>query len=225
MNTEIILSNPATIKAYFQKVLQLAKDGQEFPVLLDEVWPLVYPRKDHAIRSLRKDFMQDVDFQVFPIFGEKGRPEESYRLSTACMEFFIARKVREVFEVYRQVFHKVAEPTALSQLDILAQSVQILQQQAREIAEVKSLQAEQGEAIRMLEAKTTTIPDYFTVAGYANLNRINVGLKIASSVGQKASRICKERGIPTESCPDPRFGTVNMYPSTVLREVFSQPIQ
>lgn len=29
-------------------------------------------------------------------------------LSIPCLEFFIARKVRPVFEVYRQVFHKVA---------------------------------------------------------------------------------------------------------------------
>ena len=29
-------------------------------------------------------------------------------LSVPCLEFFIARKVRQVFEVYRQVFHKVA---------------------------------------------------------------------------------------------------------------------
>lgn len=30
-------------------------------------------------------------------------------LSLPCMEFFIARKVRPVFDVYREVFHKVNE--------------------------------------------------------------------------------------------------------------------
>lgn len=33
----------------------------------------------------------------------------TYMLSLPCFEFFIARKVRSVFEVYRQVFHKVAD--------------------------------------------------------------------------------------------------------------------
>lgn len=33
-------------------------------------------------------------------------------LSVPCLEFFIARKVRPVFEVYRKVFHKVAEGNA-----------------------------------------------------------------------------------------------------------------
>ena len=37
-----------------------------------------------------------------------GRPQNIYMLSFPCLEFFIARKVRPVFEVYRQVFHKVA---------------------------------------------------------------------------------------------------------------------
>ncbi|WP_460951654.1 hypothetical protein [Spirosoma daeguense] len=131
------------------------------------------------------------------------------------------KEIRQYFIDYEK---QNRQTPALSQLDILVQSVQILQQQARELAEVRAVQSEQAESIRQLEAKTTTIPDYFTVAGYANLNRINIGLKIASSVGQKASRICKERGIPTETTPDPRFGQVNMYPSTVLREVFAMPI-
>ena len=41
--------------------------------------------------------------------SRKGRPIEKYYLSVSCLEFFIARKIRAVFEVYRQVFHKVAE--------------------------------------------------------------------------------------------------------------------
>ena len=37
-----------------------------------------------------------------------GRPTNIYMLSVPCLEFFIARKVRPVFEVYRQVFHTAA---------------------------------------------------------------------------------------------------------------------
>lgn len=35
----------------------------------------------------------------------RGRKEEKYYLTTSCLEFFIARKVRPVFEVYRKVLH------------------------------------------------------------------------------------------------------------------------
>ena len=38
-----------------------------------------------------------------------GRPTQVFMLSVPCLEFFIARKVRPVFEVYRKVFHKVVD--------------------------------------------------------------------------------------------------------------------
>ena len=76
-------------------------------------------------------FVEGIDYQVFTPNGQKtdgvfaqngkksddaqddgrnvgGRPQNTYMLSVPCLEFFIARKVRPVFEVYRQVFHKVA---------------------------------------------------------------------------------------------------------------------
>lgn len=130
-------SSDSEIKAYFIQVLNLSRSKEEFPVNLDEVWPLVYSRRDKAIRALRcgEIFMEGIDYQVFPPNGEKsdtfshlggkvqdgnknenpkgglnvmGRPQNTYMLSIPCLEYLIARKVRPVFEVYRQVFHKVA---------------------------------------------------------------------------------------------------------------------
>lgn len=116
-------STDQEIKAYFEEVLRLSKDSEEFPVNLDEVWPLVYSAKEKAVRALKYNdlFLQNVDYQVLAQNGENsevlaqnggkvrnGRPTEIYMLSVPCLEFFIARRVRPVFEVYRQVFHKVA---------------------------------------------------------------------------------------------------------------------
>lgn len=116
-------STAQEIKAYFEEVLKLSKDSKEFPVNLDDVWPLVYSAKEKAVRALKSNdlFLQNVDYQVLAKNGENsgvlaknggkvrnGRPTEIYMLSVPCLEFFIARKVRPVFEVYRQVFHKVA---------------------------------------------------------------------------------------------------------------------
>lgn len=111
------------IKAYFEEVLKLSKDSKEFPVNLDDVWPLVFGRKQEAVRALKNDrlFVENIDYQVLRKNAQNlevlaqnggkvpnGRPTETYMLSVPCLEFFIARKVRPVFEVYRQVFHKVA---------------------------------------------------------------------------------------------------------------------
>ena len=124
--TEIILSKESSeseIKRYFNAVLKLSKADNEFPINLDEVWPLVYQRKDHAVRDLTSEFIQDVDYKVFLKNGENpngGRPSNEYILTVSCMEFFIARKVRPVFDVYRRVFHRVAEKKQLTRTDVRA---------------------------------------------------------------------------------------------------------
>ena len=100
----------SVIRNYFQYLLTLSKSGEAYPVNLEDVFYLVYNKKSDAVESLKKDnvFLQGVDYQVLRqnpqnLFG--GRPKDVYKLSIPCLEYFIARKVRPVFEVYRQVFH------------------------------------------------------------------------------------------------------------------------
>ena len=128
MNQLTKQSSEAEIKAYFCAELNLSESDEEFPVNLDDVWPLVYSEKGKAVRALKSNdlFMQGIDYILLPQNGEQDSPlaqngkrlasgkfngenKVTYMLSVPCLEFFIARKVRPVFEVYRQVFHKVAE--------------------------------------------------------------------------------------------------------------------
>lgn len=110
-------STDQEIKAYFEEVLKLSKDSEEFPANLDDVWPLVYSEKCKAVRALKQSdlFIENIDYKPFPHNGGRanngqfnGGDKVTYMLSVPCLEFFIARKFRPVFEVYRQVFHKVA---------------------------------------------------------------------------------------------------------------------
>ena len=110
-------STDQEIKAYFEEVLRMSRDSEEFPVNLDDVWPLVFGRKQEAVRALKNDklFVENIDFQPLRKDAQRsdngqfnGCDKVTYMLSVPCLEFFIARKVRPVFEVYRQVFHKVA---------------------------------------------------------------------------------------------------------------------
>lgn len=113
MATNQILTKQSSeneIRSYFNAILELSKSEKEFPVNLDEVWMLVYNRKEEAVRSLTTSdlFMQGVDYQILRRNAEnskRGRPASDYYLTVPCLEFFIARKVRAVFEIYRQVFH------------------------------------------------------------------------------------------------------------------------
>ena len=102
-------SSSEEIKMYFNAILKLAKASEEFPVNFDEVWMLVYNRRDYAVDALKKDFIEGVDYVCTSVKTEVGSNKFEYELTVACMEFFIARKVRDVFEVYRKVFHKAAE--------------------------------------------------------------------------------------------------------------------
>lgn len=89
------------------------------------------------------------------------------------------------------------------------------------IISMRMKQIEIEDRVLKLESKNTTRPDYFTIAGYGNLNGVSVNLKIASRLGRMASKICKEKGLVTDKIPDPRFGVVKMYPTSVLDEVFN----
>jgi len=72
------------------------------------------------------------------------------------MEYFIARKVRPVFDVYRKVFHKVSEQKPLSQLEVLQLSINLLVEQDKRLnaveCKVETILQKQQEAERELKS-------------------------------------------------------------------------
>ena len=163
-------SSDTDLKRYFYALQKLNESNQEFPVNLDEVWMLVYSRKDKAVRALLEDeqFIQDVDYQVFPQNGENpkgGRPTEIYYLSLSCLEYFIVRKVRKVFEVYRQVFHSVTNnsfqvPQSFSEALLLAakQQQEIEAKQKQIDAQSRAIECKNDEIIQLSSAITEMQP-------------------------------------------------------------------
>ena len=136
----IVLSDDLSIRSYFEKVLNLSKLGDKFPVNLDDVWPLVYSAKEKAVRALvsSDQFMQGIDYEILATNGDNitvGRPVNVYMISISCMEYFIARKVRSVFNVYRDVFHKVINkiPSSYSEaLRMYADEVEVREKAEKE---------------------------------------------------------------------------------------------
>lgn len=138
--TNLLLSKQSSesdIKKYFESIVRLNNSSEKFPVNLNDVWMLEYVKRDKAIDSLKANFIEDIDYQTFSHNGEKGRPMQIYMLAPSCLEYFIARKNRDVFEVYRNVFHKAVKqfiiPTTLSGALMLAakQAEQLELQQAK----------------------------------------------------------------------------------------------
>lgn len=108
-------SSTEEIKRYFKTILAISKMEITYPVNLDSCWMLCYSAKDKAVRALKENFIEGVDYQLLAQNGKQdeaswgGNNKVNYYLTVSCMEFFIARKVRPVFDVYREVFHKAAD--------------------------------------------------------------------------------------------------------------------
>lgn len=110
-------SNENEIRNYFKAVLKLSKSNEEFPVNLEAVWPLVYSAKNKAVEALKRDFIENEDYKLVNRKVEQvsgAKHVDDYFLSISCLEYFIVKKVRPVFEVYRKVFHKAAENISLN---------------------------------------------------------------------------------------------------------------
>lgn len=145
-----------------------------------------------------KDFALTIDFATKLAMMAKTEKGEEVR------DFFIALKKNHKTKV-------------LSPLDVMQIAIDQLKSQESRISKTE-------QAVLMLEARTQTRSNYFTIAGFATLNKMNCGLKLASNLGRKASALCKQREIPTEEILDPRFGSVKTYPITILEEVFSMSL-
>lgn len=140
METNIILSkecSQASLYQYFGTIYQLSHNGNEFPINLDQVFHLVYITKGKAVEALKKNFIEGIDYKILlPQLGKQtrgGQNRVDYYLSVPCLEFFIARKVRAVFEVYRQVFHRVADEAVSGNQSQIQLLMEVLDGKKREI--------------------------------------------------------------------------------------------
>lgn len=170
--TELVLSKDSSeseIKRYFNAVLELSKSDNEFPVNLDEVWMLIYSEKGKAVRALKENFIEGVDYNTFAKNGKTetgGYKVIEYHLTVSCMEFFIARKVRSVFEVYRQVFHKVAKH------ELSRKELALMVIQAEEEKERLALENEkQQKQIEKLQPKADFADKAFAMEGKCDIGQ------------------------------------------------------
>lgn len=88
MESKLILSKNSSeneIKRYFKAVLKLAQSDDEFPINLDEVWPLVYSEKGKAVRALtsNEQFIEGLITRRLPKMASKMKQagEETIRLT------------------------------------------------------------------------------------------------------------------------------------------------
>lgn len=92
---------------------------------------------------------------------------------------------------------------------------------------VEQASATQQQQVNLIErqvaevtARVTTInTDFFTVAGYASLQKKSVPTSAANALGRKAAALSKAQGYEVGKVSDARYGAVNSYHLDVLRQV------
>lgn len=181
-------------------------------------------RHQHLMRDIRK--MEEAwvnlgqsKFGLISYIDSQNRAKPMYELSkTECL--YIATKFNDEARaklVLRWQELEEAKQKPLTQVEIVAQSAQILLEQSKRIDKVESELLE-------LQAKVTIRPEYYTIAGFGRLQGVYCGTKLASRLGRKASAICRTRNILTETTHDARYGEVKTYPKNILEEVFAMPL-
>ncbi len=97
------------VRGYFEFLFEAEASGDSFPVDFEKVWPMAYPVKSTAKRALvNSEFFLEGEDYIFNRNVENsrrsqvGRPKDEIHLSIRCFEFFAARKLRPIFEIYRQ---------------------------------------------------------------------------------------------------------------------------
>lgn len=175
-------------------------------------------------RIQKYGFVENQDFEVFHSFMENpngGRPLTEYALTIDCAKELSMVEGNEKGKEARRYFIDV-EKAHNNNLATFYNDpfIQLRMNQIQQQQQIQALESK----VNLIEAKTATRPDYFSVMGYAIMNKVTVGLRMAASIGKKASSICKKNGFPTDEVPDPRFGRVKLYPSSVLDKVFSETV-
>lgn len=209
-------SSNEELKAYFEAVCRIVDSNtEEFPINLDEVWPLAYSEKGKAVRALKDGFIEDVDYKSITTNGKTdtgGYRVTNYFITVSCLEYLIARKHRNVFEVYRRVFHaarkgelRPAIPQTYSEaLRQLADEVE-----AKEKAQL--LLAEKSEQLD--ESK-----EWYSIKRWAQMHRRNW----RNYNWRKLKAVSYELGYAVKKIFDANYTEVNIYHRAVFEAVYGK---
>lgn len=142
-----------------------------------------------------------------------------YRLITKsklpAAERFETWIFEEVLPTIRKTGGYMIQPETLTPAQMNLRNAQLL-------VEIEKKQNEQEVRLSELEAKVTIEPDYYTVAGYASLHNVKIGLKTAIQLGRACSALCRKEGYDINSSRSTNFRKVNSYPSIALEQVFTE---
>ncbi len=227
-----------------ETAIALLNSGNDYPVDLDEAWQwLGYATKQKAEKKLKQNFEEGIDYTLIQMVkrveGNNGGGSTRYNqimLTVDCFKSLGMTAGTEQGKQIRKYFlecEKIAKqkPDALTELQILARTVARMAEQEQRVLEQEHRASEQQKLLEQAETRLTAIEaeqgryfspsgSKYTVLGFAKKQGLEISLATSSEKGRKAASMCRKRGIDIERINDPRFGSVGLYPESVLIEVF-----
>lgn len=226
----------------------LFSSEDQFPVDFDDAWQwLGYSRKDNGKTAFLKcGFIENIDYVSLKVQeNSEGRPRETFNLSCECLKQWGMMAGTEQGKRVRLYFlecEKIAKSKMITKpkttTELLLESVQQLvefEKKQKELeANQKLLESKLEAQIEKMEAHETWLTGidaeldrlespqghYFSVVGYANLNKVKIGKLLANSLGKKCSAWCRKNGMRKEMVNDTLYGEIGSYPTECLEYVF-----
>ena len=227
--------------------LNLYKSGEQFPVDFDDAWQwLGYSTKQKAKTKLVNNFEESIDFNLNQTVrvqneGDRqvSRPIEQINLTIDCFKSLGMMAGTQAGKIIRKYFlecERIAKASIVkeqpkSAIELLEMHLQIAKAHEQRLAAIEAenrMLKEQLEVVEMetianaaeLERFRNGHGHWFSIAGWCALKGHSKSLKEFMDLGRKATAMCRQRGIAPQKIPDPRFGTVGLYPDVVLEELF-----
>ena len=123
------------------------------------------------------------------------------------------KKVKEILKEIRKTGYYGKKKKSLAEMFL---------EQAQINLEYEIKMNEMQSDIRRLEnnQRRTITSKQLTVIAYANMKGIKANSYNSSSIGRKATKLCREKQLLVGSGVDSRYGLINTYPEEILDEVF-----
>ncbi|MEN0051392.1 MAG: KilA-N domain-containing protein [Bacteroidota bacterium] len=171
---------------------------------------------------------KDGNFEALRIV-QGGVPELQGTWMCELLALKFAAWLNSKFEIW--VFDRILEllKTGKTELDgkpttNLVKSIRLIADQLEEHAGDILKNSNRIEAIedmvQELEAKITSVDEnYYSIAGYCSLKGIACPLNKAKALGKAAVQLSNNKGVPTGTAHDERFGAVRTYHQDILKVV------
>lgn len=207
-----------------------------------EIAKLVEKRHDNVMRDCREmleDLKNEIGFNDLKFEGvyvdAKGEERPCYNLPedlvlTLILKYSTVarhRVVKEWTELKKQ--KGLLEPPKMKSRAewMLQQALTAVEHEHKLLAHDEKLK-DQGERIEVVEARQDSIEakkDFFTIVAYFKLKDAPLDNETARTLGMKAARLSRARGVETPKVQHEQYGYIKMYHIDICKEVFQGWLQ